>query len=59
MMITIKFIRYGQYFIEKNGEGVLAYISIIALLMGLPSVEMRARMYLKQRLTISLITWKY
>jgi predicted helicase len=23
----IKFIRYGQYFIEKNGEGILAYIS--------------------------------
>lgn len=22
----VKFIRYGQYFIEKNGEGVLAYI---------------------------------
>jgi predicted helicase len=23
----VKFIRYGQYFIEKNGEGVLAYIN--------------------------------
>ena len=23
----MKFIRYGQYFIEKNGEGVLAYIN--------------------------------
>lgn len=23
----IKFIRYGQYFIQKNGEGVLAYIN--------------------------------
>ena len=23
----IKFIRYGQYFIDKNGSGILAYIS--------------------------------
>ncbi|MDR0611775.1 MAG: N-6 DNA methylase [Planctomycetaceae bacterium] len=23
----VKFIRYGQYFIEKNGEGILAYIN--------------------------------
>jgi predicted helicase len=23
----VKFIRYGQYFVEKNGEGVLAYIN--------------------------------
>lgn len=23
----VKFLRYGQYFIEKNGEGVLAYIN--------------------------------
>jgi predicted helicase len=23
----IKFIRYGQYFIEKNGSGILAFIN--------------------------------
>jgi predicted helicase len=23
----VKFIRYGQYFVEKNGEGILAYIN--------------------------------
>ena len=23
----VKFLRYGQYYIEKNGEGVLAFIN--------------------------------
>jgi hypothetical protein len=37
----IKFIRYGQYFIEKNGEGVLAYISSNSFLDGVTHRQMR------------------
>lgn len=37
----IKFIRYGQYYIEKNGEGVLAYISNNSFLDGLIHRQMR------------------
>jgi predicted helicase len=37
----IKFIRYGQYFIEKNGEGILAYISNNSFLDGLIHRQMR------------------
>ncbi len=37
----IKFIRYGQYFIEKNGEGILAYISNNSFVDGLVHRQMR------------------
>ena len=37
----IKFIRYGQYFIDKNGEGVLAYISSNSFLDGVTHRQMR------------------
>jgi predicted helicase len=37
----IKFIRYGQYFIEKNGEGILAYISNNSFIDGLTHRQMR------------------
>ncbi len=37
----IKFIRYGQHFIEKNGSGVLAYISNNSFLSGVTHREMR------------------
>lgn len=37
----IKFIRYGQYFIEKNGEGILAYISSNSFLDGVTHRQMR------------------
>lgn len=37
----IKFIRYGQYFIEKNGEGVLAYISNNSFIDGITHRQMR------------------
>jgi predicted helicase len=37
----IKFIRYGQYFIEKNGEGVLAYISNNSFINGVIHRQMR------------------
>lgn len=37
----IKFIRYGQHYIEKNGEGVLAYISNNSFLDGLIHRQMR------------------
>lgn len=37
----IKFIRYGQHFIEKNGEGVLAYISNNSFIDGLIHRQMR------------------
>jgi len=37
----IKFIRYGQYFIEKNGEGILAYISNNSFLDGITHRQMR------------------
>ncbi|MDR0230702.1 MAG: N-6 DNA methylase, partial [Dysgonamonadaceae bacterium] len=37
----IKFIRYGQYFIEKNGSGILAYISNNSFIDGLIHRQMR------------------
>jgi len=37
----IKFIRYGQYFIDKNGEGILAYISNNSFIDGLIHRKMR------------------
>lgn len=37
----IKFIRLGQYFIEKNGQGVLGYISNNSYLDGLIHRQMR------------------
>jgi predicted helicase len=40
----IKFIRYGQYFIDKNGNGILAYISNNSFLDGLIHRQMRKRL---------------
>ncbi len=37
----VKFIRYGQYYIEKNGEGVLAYISNSSFINGVTFRQMR------------------
>lgn len=37
----IKFIRFGQYFIDRNGEGVLAYISNNSFIDGLIHRQMR------------------
>ncbi|WP_299704567.1 type ISP restriction/modification enzyme [uncultured Pontibacter sp.] len=37
----IKFIRFGQHFIDKNGEGVLAYISNNSFIEGLIHRQMR------------------
>jgi len=37
----IKFIRYGEYFIKKNGEGILAYISNNSFLDGVTHRQMR------------------
>ncbi|MEZ4804605.1 MAG: type ISP restriction/modification enzyme [Bacteroidia bacterium] len=37
----IKFIRYGQYFIDKNGSGVLAYISNNSFIDGITHRQMR------------------
>lgn len=37
----IKFIRYGQYFVEKNGEGILAYISNNSFVSGVIHRQMR------------------
>ena len=37
----IKFIRYGQYFIDRNGEGILAYISNNSFLNGVTHRQMR------------------
>jgi predicted helicase len=37
----IKFIRFGQHFIDKNGEGVLAYISNNSFLDGIIHRQMR------------------
>ncbi len=37
----IKFIRYGQHFIEKNGEGILAYISNNSFIDGVTHRQMR------------------
>lgn len=37
----IKFIRFGQYFIDKNGEGILAYISNNSFIDGITHRQMR------------------
>lgn len=37
----IKFIRYGQYYIDKNGEGILAYISNNSFIDGIIHRQMR------------------
>ena len=37
----IKFIRYGQHFIDKNGEGILAYISANSFIDGVTHRQMR------------------
>ena len=37
----IKFIRYGQHYIEKNGNGVLAYISNNSFIDGITHRQMR------------------
>jgi len=37
----IKFIRYGQYLIEKNGEGILAFISNNSFIDGIIHRQMR------------------
>lgn len=37
----IKFIRYGQHFIDKNGEGILAYISNNSFIDGVTHRQMR------------------
>ena len=37
----IKFIRYGQYFIDKNGSGILAYISNNSFIDGITHRQMR------------------
>ncbi|MCV6608344.1 MAG: N-6 DNA methylase, partial [Campylobacterales bacterium] len=37
----IKFIRYGQHYIDKNGEGVLAYISNNSFIDGITHRQMR------------------
>ena len=40
----IKFIRLGHYYIEKNGEGILAYISNNSFLDGIIHRQMRKRL---------------
>jgi predicted helicase len=37
----IKFIRYGEYLVEKNGEGILAYISNNSFIDGITHRQMR------------------
>ena len=37
----VKFIRYGQHFIDKNGSGILAYISNNSFIDGLIHKQMR------------------
>jgi len=37
----IKFIRYGQHYVERNGEGILAYISNNSFIDGLIHRKMR------------------
>jgi predicted helicase len=37
----IKFIRYGQYFVDKNGSGILAYISNNSFIDGITHRQMR------------------
>ncbi len=40
----IKFIRYGQHYIDKNGSGILAYISNNSFLDGITHRQMRKRL---------------
>jgi predicted helicase len=40
----IKFIRFGQHFIDKNGEGILAYISNNSFLDGIIHRQMRKKL---------------
>jgi len=40
----IKFLRYGQHFIDKNGEGVLAFISNNSFIDGITHRQMRKSM---------------
>ena len=42
----IKFIRYGQHFIEKNGSGILAYVSNNSFLDGMIHRQMRKELAL-------------
>jgi predicted helicase len=42
----IKFIRYGSHFIEKNGEGILAYISNNSFIDGVIHRQMRKHLLL-------------
>ena len=37
----VKFIRYGQHFVEKNGNGILAYISNSSFIDGIVFRQMR------------------
>lgn len=37
----VKFIRYGQYYVDKNGSGILAYISNNSFIDGLVFRQMR------------------
>jgi predicted helicase len=37
----IKFIRYGQYFVERNGSGILAYITNNSFIDGITHRQMR------------------
>lgn len=41
----IKFMRYGQHFIEKNGDGILAFISNNGYIDGLVHRQMRKILY--------------
>jgi predicted helicase len=40
----IKFIRYGQHYIDKNGSGVLAYISNNSFIDGITHRQMRKKL---------------
>ncbi|MBQ9336053.1 MAG: N-6 DNA methylase [Lentisphaeria bacterium] len=40
----IKFIRLGQYYVDRNGSGILAYISNNSFLDGITHREMRRRL---------------
>ncbi len=41
----IKFIRFGQHFIDKNGEGILAYISNNSFIDGIIHRQMRKHLF--------------
>lgn len=40
----VKFIRFGQHFIDKNGEGILAYISNNSFIDGITHRQMRKKL---------------